>query len=144
MAFIGVPGPAELLILTVFGLGLIGGIVILIMLLANPKTRVAGIVLLLIGMLGIGAIVVVGGIGAALLWNSDLQRDEVMRPMPVEVESFEDMAPMPDIEVVEHEGPVVTSGDVDELTDVVEGVEPAPEPGIVPNPTVPDTANEPQ
>ena len=76
-----------LLILGAIGLLLIGGLIMLIVLLANEKTRVAGMVLLAVMLLGFGGLVAAG---AAAVFYMRLGHRE-----PPAVQEFQIEAPTP-------------------------------------------------
>ncbi|MEE8452110.1 MAG: hypothetical protein V3R99_09355 [Thermoguttaceae bacterium] len=63
------------IVLAVVGLLLLGGLVAIIALLINPKTRVAGIVLLAIVVL---AVVLVGGAGLYLMLDAPVPAPQAM------------------------------------------------------------------
>jgi len=97
----------SLLILGVVGLLLIGGLIMLIVLLANEKTRVAGLVLLAVMLLGFGGLVAAGAATVFLLRLSHqespaAQEFGVEAPMPTMEEpppppmTIEQAEPMPD------------------------------------------------
>ena len=70
MLFIGSPGPLELLVLAVMGLIIVGGLILLVALLANEKTRMVGVVLLLLV-----ALLAIGVVGAGAFFFMQIQSD---------------------------------------------------------------------
>ena len=86
-----------LLVLGAIGLLLIGGLIMLIVLLANEKTRAAGMVLLAVMLLGFGGLVAVG-VAAAFFWA----QVGVDQPLPIPQQPVRIEEPPPEmIEVVE-------------------------------------------
>jgi len=108
----------SLLILGVVGLLLIGGLIMLIVLLANEKTRVAGLVLLAVMLLGFGGLVAAG---AAAVFYMRLSHQE-----PPAVQEFQIEASMPPMEepppppMVEPPPPPMTIEQAESMPDTAE------------------------
>ena len=84
MGFIGFPGPMELIILAAFGMLALGGLVVLALLLGNEKTRMAGVVLLIVVLL-MG--VAIASAGAFLFWqvrSAPIYTQPIQRPPTIE------------------------------------------------------------
>jgi len=103
------PGPIELLLLAVPVL-LIGGVLVLIMLLANEKTRAAGMVLLAVMLLGFGCLVA-AGVAAAFFWA----QAGVDQPLPISQQPVRIEEPPPEMIEVAEPVPETAAETVEEI-----------------------------